>query len=226
MNFTQRLLVALFRGLSTAVFRVDAAQLSCVPARGPLILVTNHVNILEIPVIYAWLQPRPVHGMVLATRWRNPVVAWGLNACGAIPLARGGMNRTSFRKAFEILEHGEILAIAPEGTRSGNGRLQTAHPGVVYLALKSGAPMLPVAYIGHAGYKTNLKRLSRTDFHIATGPPFTLQTGSGPMTHTRRAQMLFEIMSQLAALLPPEQRSAYSTSADAPPQYLHFTQLY
>jgi 1-acyl-sn-glycerol-3-phosphate acyltransferase len=135
MSLSRRILVILFRFLSDAVFRVHAEQLTCVPAHGPLIIVMNHINILEIPLIYTRLQPRPVHGLVLADHWKNPVVAWGLNACGSIPLQRGGGNLASIKKALDSLRAGEILIIMPEGTRSGNGQLQYAHPGVVLLGL-------------------------------------------------------------------------------------------
>lgn len=67
MSFSQRLLLALFRALTRSLFRVHAGQLAKVPASGPLIIVMNHVHILEIPLIYSHLQPRPVHGLVLAS---------------------------------------------------------------------------------------------------------------------------------------------------------------
>ena len=56
--------------------------------------------------------------------------------------------------------------IAPEGTRSGNGRLQRGLPGAVLLAMRSGAPLLPMAYYGGEKFRDNLRNLRRTDFHI------------------------------------------------------------
>ena len=144
MGLSKQLIVALFRAVTNCVFRIDASQLGQVPVNGPLILVTNHIHILEIPVIYSRLQPRPLHGLVLATRWKNPIVAWGLNVCGTIPLERGGMNLDAMRLALDCLKAGGMLIISPEGTRSGDGRLQAGQPGIVPLALKSGAPLLPI----------------------------------------------------------------------------------
>ncbi len=222
MSLSRRFLVVLFRGLSDAVFRVHPEPLADVPARGPLIIMMNHINILEIPLIYARLQPRPVHGLVLADHWKNPVVAWGLNACGSIPLQRGGGNLASFKKALEVLTAGEILLIMPEGTRSGTGQLQHAHPGVVLMALKSQAPILPIVTHGGEKYKDNLKKLRRTDFHIAVGKPFTLKAGEGALDSQARQHMLDEMMYQLAALLPPEYRGVYANLTDATQKNLEF----
>ena len=222
MSLSRRFLVALFRGLSDAIFRVHPEPLAGVPARGPLIIMMNHINILEIPLIYARLQPRPVHGLVLADHWKNPLVAWGLNACASIPLQRGGGNLESIKKALDVLSAGEILLIMPEGTRSGTGQLQHAHPGVVLMALKSQAPILPIVTHGGEKYKGNLKKLRRTDFHIAVGKPFTLKAGEGTLDSQARKQMLDEMMYQLAALLPPEYRGVYANLTDATQKKLEF----
>ena len=75
MSLSQRFLVTLFRALTSSVFRIHDEALASIPKRGPLIIVLNHINIMEIPLIYTHLQPRPVHCLVLADRWKNPVVA-------------------------------------------------------------------------------------------------------------------------------------------------------
>jgi 1-acyl-sn-glycerol-3-phosphate acyltransferase len=222
MSLSRRFLVLLFRALSDAVFRVHAEPLAGVPASGPLIIVMNHINILEIPLIYARLQPRPVHGLVLADHWKNPVVAWGLNACGSIPLDRSGGNLASIKRSLDVLKAGEILLIMPEGTRSGNGQLQHAHPGVVLLALKSNAPILPIVTHGGEKYKGNLKKLRRTDFFITLGKPFTFKAGSGALDNQARKQMLDEMMYQLAAVLPPEYRGVYANLSEATQDHLEF----
>jgi 1-acyl-sn-glycerol-3-phosphate acyltransferase len=222
MSLSRRFLVILFRTLSDAVFRVHAEALVGVPARGPLIIMMNHINILEIPLIYSRLQPRPVHGLVLAEHWKNPLVAWGLDACGSIPLQRGEGNLASINKALETLAAGEIILIMPEGTRSGDGQLQHARPGVVLLALKSQAPILPIVTHGGEKYKDNLKKLRRTEFFISLGKPFTLKAGNGMVDSLVRMAMLDELMYQMAALLPPENRGVYSNLSEATQNYLEF----
>ncbi len=207
MSFSQHLLVALFRGLTHPIFRIHDEALERVPMLGPMIIVMNHINIMEIPVIYAHLQPRPVHGLVLADHWKNPVIGWGLDACGSIPLERGGSNLDSLHRALDVLKRGEIVLIMPEGTRSGDGRLRAAFPGIVLLALKSKAPLLPVVSFGAEGYKDNLRHFRRTDFHLAVGEPFTLTETSG---QSSRKELVNQIMFRLAALLPPEYRGVYA----------------
>jgi 1-acyl-sn-glycerol-3-phosphate acyltransferase len=208
MSLSQRLLVALFRGVTDSIFSVHAEALARVPRVGPLIIVMNHINIFEIPIIYARLQPRPVHGLVLADRWKNPIVGWGLDVCGSIPLERGSSNTTSFKRALDVLKAGEMVLIMPEGTRSGDGRLQPAFPGVVLLALKSKAPLLPVVSYGGECYRENIHRLRRTDFYLAVGESFTL---AETYDRSSRHELVNQIMFRLAALLPPKYRGNYDS---------------
>jgi len=220
MSLSKQFIVALFRAVTSSVFRIDDAQLTQVPEHGPLILVTNHINIMEIPIIYSHLQPRPLHGMVLADRWKNRIVAWGLDVCGTIPLERGGVNLDAMRRALNLLNEGGMLIISPEGTRSSNGRLQNGHPGIVPLALKSGAPLLPVGYYGGENYKENVKKLKRTDFHLIVGKPFCLSAGGETATREVRQQMVDEVMYQLASILPEAYRGNYADMTKKTERYL------
>lgn len=222
MNLSKLFILVLFRALTGLMFRIDDAQLSQVPAHGPLILVTNHINILEIPIIYSHLQPRDLHGLVLADRWKNRILAWGLDACGTIPLERSGINLDGMRRALDVLKAGGMLIISPEGTRSGDGRLQNGHPGIVPLALKSGAPLLPVAYYGGENYQQNLKKLRRTDFHLVVGKPFHLAANGEGATREVRQSMVAEVMYQLAAILPEAYRGAYADLSQKTEKYLIF----
>ncbi|TEU13828.1 MAG: 1-acyl-sn-glycerol-3-phosphate acyltransferase [Anaerolineales bacterium] len=222
MTFTYRIVIAAFKGLTSLLCRIDDAQLAQVPDQGPLLVVTNHVNILEIPIVYTRLQPRPVTGFVSARRWDSRWLRWLLDVCGAIPLRRGEADVAALRKGMEMLKAGHIVVIAPEGTRSGHGRLQKAHPGVVLLALHSGAPLLPVVYHGSERYQDNLRQLRRTDFHIVVGKPFYLDAGGVKVTRQVRRQMIDEVMYQMSALLPPAYRGAYSDLNAATEMYLTF----
>jgi 1-acyl-sn-glycerol-3-phosphate acyltransferase len=197
--------------LVSALCRVDDAQMKRVPASGPLILVTNHVNFLEVPVLHSRLRPRRVLGLAKAEAWKNPVLGWLFDLWGAIPVRRGETDLAALRRCFEVLKEGAILVIAPEGTRSRHGRLQHGHSGVVTLALRSGAPILPLAFYGGESLGRNLRRLRRTPFHIVVGEPFSLQAEDGRLTQERRQELADEIMYKLAALLPAEYRGEYAT---------------
>ena len=222
MTLTQWLVSSTITRLMSLLCRVDAGQLSQVPAQGPLILVANHVNFLEIPVLFFNLQPRRVTCFAKAETWDNPVLGFLFSLYGAIPLRRGEADTAAFRHGLEVLEAGHILAVAPEGHRSGHGRLQRGHAGVVMLALRSGAPLLPVGYYGGERFKRNLTRLRRTDFHVVVGHAFYVQANGIKVTREVRLQMADEVMYQLAALLPPGYRGYYSNLAAATETYLRF----
>jgi 1-acyl-sn-glycerol-3-phosphate acyltransferase len=222
MTLTKWVVVSTIKSLTRLLCRVHDAQLRRVPAQGPLILVANHINFLEVPLVYTHLQPRPVNGFAKAELWNNPAIALLFDLCEAIPVRRGEADMSALRRGLTALEAGHILAIAPEGTRSRDGCLQRGHPGAVLLALRSGAPLLPLVHYGGENLKRNLTRLRRTDFHIVVGQPFYLHAGEGKVTGEVRQQMVDEIMYQLAALLPSAYRGDYANLDAATETYLWF----
>jgi 1-acyl-sn-glycerol-3-phosphate acyltransferase len=221
-TLTYRVVTPTIKGLVHLLCRVDDAQMARVPERGPLIIVANHVNFLEAPLLYTHMQPRPMTGFAKAEAWNNPFLRFLGNLWGAIPLHRGETDMVAFRKALAALEEGYILPVAPEGTRSGDGRLQPGRPGVVFLALRSGVPVLPMVYYGGEKFWHNLPRLRRTDFRIVVGQSFHLDPGKEKVTAQVRQQMTDEIMYQMAALLPPAYRGVYSDLTAATETYLRF----
>jgi 1-acyl-sn-glycerol-3-phosphate acyltransferase len=222
VTFSRRFVITFFTGLTNLLCRIDKAQLDRVPMKGPLILVTNHVNILEVPLVYVQLQPRPVTGFALASRWDAAWTRWILDAVDAIPLRNREADFKAMREAMKRLADGEIVGVAPEGTRSYTGQLQKAHAGVVLLALHSGAPLQPLVIYGHEGFPDTLRHLQRTDFHIRVGKTFNLDPRGEQVTRQIRNQMLDEVMFQLAALLPPQYRGVYNDLSSATEKYLNF----
>jgi 1-acyl-sn-glycerol-3-phosphate acyltransferase len=188
---------------------VDDRELRKIPARGPLLLVTNHVNFLEIPLVLSHLQPRPVTGLAKAETWDSPLMGLLFNLWGAIPVRRGEGDVAAIRRVLGALGAGMIVAVSPEGTRSGDGCLRRAKPGIGLLAAHSSAPIMPVAFYGHEEIWTNVSRLRRTDFHIRVGPLLTVRS-DGRWTAEKRQAVADEIMFQIAALLPPVYRGAYA----------------
>jgi 1-acyl-sn-glycerol-3-phosphate acyltransferase len=222
VSLSQRLIVGTLKAITSLICRIDDAELASVPQHGPLIIYTNHVNILEIPIFYTRIQPRRVHGLVLAERWQNSLLRWMLDATESIPLHRDEADIDAIRQALDVLAQGAILAIAPEGTRSHDGVLGRAHPGVVVLALHSGAPLLPIAFHGAMKWQENLSRLRRTDFHLRVGKPFHLVSRGEKVTRIVRGQMLDGLMRQLASLLPVEYRGHYADFSVDTDKYLDF----
>lgn len=202
--------------------RVDAPDLAKVPARGPLIVISNHTGSLEVPMLFAWLQPRPLTGWAKVETWDKPLFNWLFTLWGAIPVHRGEADMSALRVALERLEAGYIFGVAPEGTRNRTGRLLRAHPGAVTLALRSGAPILPIAHWGGENFRANLKRLRRTDFSMRVGRPFLIHNGGERITREERQQIVDEMMYQLAALLPEAFRGEYGDMSKATNKYLRF----
>jgi 1-acyl-sn-glycerol-3-phosphate acyltransferase len=222
LTLTERVVNTTIKGLTSLICRVDAAQLSRVPSQGPLIIISNHINFLDVPIIYTRLQPSPLTGFAKIETWDSPFLGPLFTMWGIIPVRRGEADMYAIRQGVNVLKRGEILAITPEGTRSGHGRLAKGHAGMVIMALLSGAPMLPVVHFGVEAYRQNLPRLRRTDFRIQVGRPFHLDPAGAKVTPHMREEMATEIMYQLASLLPPGYRGQYADLTLASQMYLRF----
>ncbi len=220
---TEQVTNRVIKWLTSALCRVEAHQLAKVPTQGPLIIVTNHINFLEAPVIYTRLTPRPVTGFAKTETWDSAFLGWLFDVWGIIPIRRGEADRTALKRGVQALKDGYILTIAPEGTRNNDGRLLQGRPGIVMVALLSGAPLLPIAHYGHENYRQNLRQLRRSNFHAHVGHPFTLTNHGEKTTGEVRQRMTDEIMYQLAALLPPAYRGAYADFSKASTKYLVFS---
>ena len=136
------------RAILSIACRIDRAELGKVPRKGPLIIVTNHVNFLEAPLLYSFLYPRDISAFAKAETWRNPVLGLLATIWECVPVERGANDMGSMRRALEALARGKMLNVMPEGTRSHDGRLRRGLGGVVAMALRSGAPIVPIAHFG------------------------------------------------------------------------------
>ncbi len=208
---------------TTSIFcRIDAPDFNQVPQQGPMILAINHINSLEVPLLVARLFPRTILGLAKIETWDSALMGWLFDLYDAIPIKRGEADLTAIHRCLEALDSGQILAIAPEGTRSYDGRLLPGQPGIALLGLHSDAPILPVAHWGGEVYKENLKRLKRTDFHVRVGKPFKLDPHGEKAVGAVRQAMADEIMDQIAKLMPLEYRGEYADCEKRTPKYLRF----
>ena len=165
--FVQRLLVDI-------PCQIDDAELAHVPAKGPLLVACNHISSLEVPILLSHTFPRPVTGMAKSEAWKNPFFWTLYKIYRAVPVRRGEADLTAMQLSVQRLKEGYILAVAPEGTRSYDGQMQQAHPGLALLAVRSGAPVQPLAHFGGENLWKNLRRFKRTPFHIRVGNPFKI----------------------------------------------------
>ena len=206
----RRILNGLAHLVTGAVLRVDADQLQRIPLEGPVIIIVNHVNLLELPTIYSRIRSDLGTGFSKIENWNNPIYRLLFTNWDVIPIDRDAIDVAAMRQGFKALDEGKILFITPEGTRSHNGCLQEGKPGVVMMALRSGAPVWPVACYGGEAFVENIKHLRRTEYHIAVGNPFRLEVNGAKVTGDIRRQITDEMMYQIAALLPPRYRGVYS----------------
>jgi len=210
--------------IGTAILcRIDKVDLDKVSRSGPLIIFSNHINMLEVPLIFSHLQPRPVTAMAKAESWENPLFNWLFDIWKLIPVRRGEADMTAIRITLSMLKEGYIFGIAPEGTRSHGGQLQRGLPGIVPIAMRSKAPLQPVAHWGGEEFPENVKRLRRTDFHIRVGKPFYLESHGERVSSEVRQIMVDEMMYQLAKLLPEHYRGYYADLENATEKYLRFS---
>lgn len=207
------------RAVLRLLCRVEDEELARVPRRGPLIIVTNHVNFLEVPMLYTHLAPRRTIGLVKRETWDNPLLGRLADLWGAIPLDRGGADLEALRRAFAVLEGGGFLGVAPEGTRNRDGKLRRGHPGVALIAARSGAPILPIAHYGGEGFWPRFKSGRRTPFRFRVGEPYRLDLPPGGPRREERQAVADEIMDSLALLLPPARRGLYPDPESRRPRF-------
>jgi len=218
---TQRIVDGAIGRLVSVLCKVRGAdEFDRIPETGPLILLTNHINNLEILVLRKYLGSRRVIGLAKAEAWDHRILRWLLDLWEAIPIRRGENDITALRRSLSVLKEGRILGLAPEGTRSRDGRLQRGHTGAVTIALKSGAPLLPMAYWGGERFSDNMKKLRRTPFHIAVGTPLRILTEGARVTSEIRQQIIDEIMTEIAKLLPSAYRGIYADRVQVEPRFL------
>jgi 1-acyl-sn-glycerol-3-phosphate acyltransferase len=223
MRVLRWITAAFLKALTGLMFRVDASQLVKVPKCGPLIIVTNHVHIPEIPTLFTRLLPRKVCGMAQAEHvLKRNIVGGILRLFGTIPVWRGEADLNALRTGIKELSEGNMVLLDPEGTRSHNGLLQKGRPGAILMALHSGAPMLPVVHYGSENYLANLKRLRRSDLKFVVGKLFRVDAGGRQVTHLVRQQMIDEVMVQMAGLLPLQYRGTYAALNTTHHKYLVF----
>jgi len=210
------------RPLAWALIRTQVVGRENVPPHGSFILMVNHCNFLDPAAAVVAMMPREV---VLFTKVQNlnlPVVGPLLRLYGVVPVERGEPDVRAIQGALKVLSaNQDILLIAPEGTRSYHGRLQAGKNGLTFVALRSGASILPVGVSGVKQFWPNIRRLRRTHVDIRIGHAFRFRN-PGHVTREVLNEMTRQAMYQLAALLPREQWGVYADIENASEEYLEF----
>lgn len=212
---TRRLVRTFLQALSIPAFGaltdLEITGQENLPKQGPLIIAGNHFSFID-PVCFVRLAPWQLEfvggaHMPHAPFWSKIIpFLWGYH-----PLYRGTGATDSLKAALGILAQGGILGIFPE---AGNWAavLRPARPGVAFIAVQSGAPILPIGLSGLNDVFPSLSKGRRAKVRINIGKPFgPFQVdGKGRDKRKQLDDIGHEIMYRIADLLPPDKRGHYS----------------
>jgi 1-acyl-sn-glycerol-3-phosphate acyltransferase len=197
--------------LARLLFAARIEGIEHIPRQGAFILVSNHCSNLDPPIL-GWATGhqvgRVVHFMAKIEMRGWPLVGWLATQSGVYFVRRGEGDRAAQRFSLEALADGRPLAMFVEGTRSRDGHLTAGKPGAALLAIRSGAPLIPVGIAGtHRIFPGRSRWPHPTRVTVRIGEPFTLV--HEPQGRLDRAALIHgtdRIMDAIEALLPDAQR--------------------
>jgi 1-acyl-sn-glycerol-3-phosphate acyltransferase len=201
-----RLLFPPIRNIVRALVHVRVEGREKLPKTGPYILVSNHINWKDPPLISINLD-LSVRYMAKVQAFGYPLLGFIVRATGAFPVRRGEGDRRAMVTALRVLRGGQILGFFPEGHRSESGALLRGKPGVGFLASRAGD--IPIVPIAMSGTKQSLTRLVFGGHAVLrVGRPFHLTD----LTEEERSDeqaVTDAVMRRIASLLPVEMRGVY-----------------
>jgi 1-acyl-sn-glycerol-3-phosphate acyltransferase len=177
-----------------------------VPAAGPVILAVNHAHAIDGPMLMG-TAPRPVHFLIKKEAFVGPLDPF-LLGIGQLKVDRTTADRAAVTGALSVLENGGVLGIFPEGTR-GEGDFASLRTGLAYFAVRSGAPIVPVAVLGSTERRGRLIRALpplRSKVDVVFGDAFEAGDGSGRRTRKALDDATVRIQERLTAHLENAER--------------------
>jgi 1-acyl-sn-glycerol-3-phosphate acyltransferase len=213
---------ALVKVVLATVFRVvwrpRVTGVENIPPRGPVILASNHLSFMDSMVI-PLVVPRRVAFLAKSdyftgTGVKGTLSRWWFNGFGMIPVDRDDTRaaQASLDAALSVLSSGGAFGIYPEGTRSRDGLLYRGRTGVAWLAMTSGAPVVPVALIGTEKLQpvgTRMPRIAKVSVHFGEPIDFTGRFDEVPAGRARR-EATDEIMAAIHAMSGQELAGRYN----------------
>jgi 1-acyl-sn-glycerol-3-phosphate acyltransferase len=182
-----------------------------IPRRGSCILAANHLGRLDVFLVYHVLQREDIIVTIAEKYHKFAIFRVAAKALNAIWIHRYEADAIALRQVLRRLHNGEILAIAPEGTRSKTGALAPGKHGTVYLSSKAQIPILPVSIIGTKDSEVmdGIKRLKRSKVSVFIGDPISIPI----FNRLNRIDLLNhytdELMCRIASKLPEKYYGEY-----------------
>jgi 1-acyl-sn-glycerol-3-phosphate acyltransferase len=187
-----------WRWVFRTFYRARIVDDGLVPATGPVLMASNHSGLIDGPLVMG-LAPRPAHFMVKQEMFHG-IAGAILRWMGQIPVERTVADRTAIGMTLAVLARGDVVGVFPEGSR-GLGDVSSVHAGVTFLALASGAPIVPVACLGTRPEGAGPGRLVRPFSRLAVvfGEPFQLQAPAGMPRREANRVLTEQLRQRLAA---------------------------
>ena len=199
------------------LWRPRIEGLENVPANGPVIIASNHLSFID-SVVIPLAVPRRVRFLAKAEYFtgrglRGRGTALFFHLIDAVPVERTG-NRDSMRSlesALAVLREGTAFGIYPEGTRSRDGRLYRGRTGVGWLALTSGAPVVPVTLTGTDRVQpVGARGVRIAPVLVRFGRPVDPADYAGLPAGRARRELTDEVMKRIAAVSPQQRADTYN----------------
>jgi 1-acyl-sn-glycerol-3-phosphate acyltransferase len=216
MSWHQTIVATIARTLFRLLFSWEAQGRENVPPTGPLIVIANHVHLLD-PILLLISFPRWVSFMAKQELFRNPLLRPILRWAQVFVVRRQGTTaekRQAIQQAKDLLDRGLVIGMFPEGKRSREGKLLPGRTGSARIASKTGAFLLPVGITGTDKIKGITWLWRRPHIIVNIGQPFRLPSPDGRLNKTQLELLTTNLMSEIAVLLPPEYQGAYGERRD------------
>ena len=206
-----RVLRFLIRILLKLIARFEIRGKENIPLTGGIVIASNHIGILDIIMVYFVIDRIDLF-IPVAEKWEKiGWIKWLGKQLNFLFVDRYNPDLKALRKMIALMQEGNCLVIAPEGTRSRTGALNEGKPGVAYLAARSGFPVIPVAITGTADESIleNVKHFRKTNITLTGGKQFNIPPLPNKERDAALQKWTDEIMCQIAALLPERYRGVY-----------------
>jgi 1-acyl-sn-glycerol-3-phosphate acyltransferase len=197
----RKILVSILRVLLRAIMVIDTKGLEQIPSNGAVILASNHLTNFDVFPLQMVIM-RPLFFMAKSDLHKNLLADAFLRNLGAFPVHRGQRDKWAIQHAEKVLDHGQILAIFPEGTRSKGRGLRAGKTGTARIAIKMGCPVVPVAVDGTQNLFKSFPK--RTSIRIVIGKPIYPKPDESTLGLTDR------IMFSIAKILPAALKGVYA----------------
>ena len=191
---------------------LDVSGAEGIPKFGPLIIVSNHLSLNDPPLLVAAIT-RPLYFVGKKELFGNPITRFGMRSFHVSSFNRSAAGIDAMRGLMQNLERDRAVVIFPEGTRSPNCALQKGMLGVVYLALKSQAAILPVGITGTETFPLWRVPFPFQKMKAKIGQPFTLPIIEGKPSKEVMSSLLDMVMRRIADQLPPKYQGLYAREA-------------